>query len=50
MSFRLVKARAHALYTDSKLNNRKAVYLNVYQNYVIVALKVCWIRTACSKR
>jgi telomerase reverse transcriptase len=35
-----VQARAHAIYNDAKLNNPRVICLNVYQNYLLTALKV----------
>jgi telomerase reverse transcriptase len=37
---RLAKARSHALYCDERLNTEHVVYLNIYQNFVLSAMKM----------
>ncbi|KAG7089455.1 hypothetical protein E1B28_011140 [Marasmius oreades] len=41
----LAKTRSHVIYTDPQLNSENAVFMNVYQNFLIAALKMhCFLR------
>jgi telomerase reverse transcriptase len=40
VTIRLAKARSHALYCDERLNAEHVVYLNIYQNFVLSAMKM----------
>lgn len=43
---RQVKLRSHIIYSDSGLNTEQTIYLNVYQNFVLTAMKMHrYIRT-----
>ncbi|KAG8970574.1 hypothetical protein FRC03_006703 [Tulasnella sp. 419] len=37
---RAAKLRNHVIYNDTALNTRKTVYINVYQNFIITAMKM----------
>jgi telomerase reverse transcriptase len=37
---RFAKAKCHAIFSDGDLNSRHIVYLNVYQNLMLTALKM----------
>jgi len=42
---RLAQARCHVIYTDSNLNRTSVIYLNIYQNFILVAMKMhCYLR------
>jgi telomerase reverse transcriptase len=36
----LAKARSHIIYTDSRLNSAHTVYKNIYQNFLLTAMKM----------
>ncbi|THH09180.1 hypothetical protein EW146_g8757 [Bondarzewia mesenterica] len=43
----LAKAKSHIIYCDTDLNSERVVYFNVYQNFLLVAMKMhhylkCW--------
>jgi len=40
ISYRAVRMRSHIIYNDMALNSRRAVFTNVYQNFVITAMKM----------
>ncbi|ESK87254.1 telomerase reverse transcriptase [Moniliophthora roreri MCA 2997] len=41
----LAKARSHIIYTDSELNSEHSVFLNIYRNFLIAAMKMhCYLR------
>ena len=37
---RLAKSKSHIIYNDAELNSKDAVYLNLYQNYTVLAMKM----------
>ncbi len=37
---RLAKAKSHAIFTDGGLNSERVIYLNVYQNFLLCAMKM----------
>lgn len=37
---RLAKAKSHIIYSDTDLNTEHVVYLNIYQNFLLSALKM----------
>lgn len=37
---RLTKAKSHILFTDVGLNSRHTIYLNIYQNFLLSAMKM----------
>jgi telomerase reverse transcriptase len=37
---RIAKARSHMIYTDTQLNGLHTAYVNVYQSFIITALKM----------
>lgn len=39
-SCRLAKSKSHIIYNDVELNSKDAVYLNLYQNYAVLAMKM----------
>jgi len=43
--FRLAKTRCHVIYTDPALNRKSVIYLNIYQNFLVAAMKMhCYLR------
>ncbi|KAK7463507.1 Telomerase reverse transcriptase [Stygiomarasmius scandens] len=34
------KTKAHIIYTDERLNSKKVVYFNIYQNFLLCAMKM----------
>ncbi|KAJ3994676.1 hypothetical protein F5050DRAFT_435834 [Lentinula boryana] len=36
----LAKRRSHVIYTDAALNSDHTVYLNIYQNFLLSAMKM----------
>lgn len=37
---RHIKSRSHIIYNDFDLNTEQTVYLNIYQNFVLTAMKM----------
>lgn len=37
---RLAKSRSHIIYTDPKLNTAKTIYKNIYENFLLTAMKM----------
>lgn len=37
---RLAKSKSHIIYNDAGLNSTHAVYLNIYQNFTVLAMKM----------
>ncbi|KAF7773358.1 hypothetical protein Agabi119p4_5525 [Agaricus bisporus var. burnettii] len=41
----LAKIRGHTIYTDPQLNRKSVIYLNIYQNLLLAAMKMhCYLR------
>lgn len=38
--FRLARAKSHAIFSDGELNSERVVYLNIYQNLLLTAMKM----------
>ena len=36
----MAKSRSHIIYNDADLNSIDAIYVNVYQNFVLLAMKM----------
>jgi len=36
----LAKAKSHAIFSDRELNTEHVVYLNIYQNFLLTAMKM----------
>ncbi|KAL9714258.1 Telomerase reverse transcriptase [Leucoagaricus gongylophorus] len=42
---KLAKTRCHVIYTDPALNRKSVIYLNIYQNFLVAAMKMhCYLR------
>ena len=42
---RMARSRSHAIFCDTSLNSNRAVHRNVYQNFVLAAMKMyCYVR------
>jgi len=45
VALRLAQARCHVIYTDPDLNRTSVIYLNIYRNFILVAMKMhCYLR------
>lgn len=45
---RMAKAKSHAIFSDRELNTEYVVYLNIYQNSLMTAMKMHeYLRTWC---
>lgn len=43
--YRLAEARSHLIYVDPELNKKRVIYLNIYQNLLLSAMKMhCYLR------
>ena len=38
--FRLARAKSHAIFSDRELNSERVIYLNIYQNLLLTAMKM----------
>ena len=38
--YRLAKSKSHIIYNDAELNSREAIYVNIYQNFTVLAMKM----------